>query len=341
MADSRFFQKKIPSLSIAKIIEITGCKPFQFENFEQEISDIAILADATANNVSFLHSPRYFPDFLTSKAGFCLASEAMKERQPLGMKLLLHDNPYFAYSVIASAFYTLIQTDFSTSKPIHQSAKIGKNCQISPFSYIGKDVIIGDDCFIAPSAVIMDGCVIGNRCKINANATISFAVIGDECEIFNGVQIGQDGFGYVFYGGRNHKILQLGIVSIGNRVEIGANSCIDRGALGNTKIADDVKIDNLCQIAHNVEIGQGSILAGGTGIAGSAKIGRFVQIGGGCNIAGHISIGDGVKIAGMSGVMRNIEPKSVMAGIPVMPITKWHRTNSILNKMAENKKDQK
>ena len=174
---------------------------------------------------------------------------------------------------------------------------------------------------------------------INANAVISFAKIGANSIIFNGAKIGQDGFGFAHDAGVNHKITQIGIVEIGNSVEIGANSCIDRGAIENTVIGDGVKIDNLCQIAHNVVIGKGSVIAGCTALAGSSRIGNFVQIGGNSSISGHISIGDGAKVAGMTGVMRDVKPMEVVAGIPSMPIRDWHRMNVSLMKIGSGKKN--
>ena len=216
---------------------------------------------------------------------------------------------------------------------IHSSAKIGKNVEIAPNVFIGANVEIGDNSIIGPNSSILDGVLLGSNCILNSNVVIACAIIGNNCQIFNGAKIGQDGFGFVHNAGKNHKIIQIGIVEIGNNVEIGANSCVDRGALENTIIHDEVKIDNLCQIAHNVEIGYSTVIAGTTAVAGSCEIGKYVQIGGNCSIGGHLKVGDGAKIAGMSGVIRDVEPMSIMAGIPVVPIKKWHRINTLLNKM--------
>jgi UDP-3-O-[3-hydroxymyristoyl] glucosamine N-acyltransferase len=251
---------------------------------------------------------------------------------------LVSKNPYFSYAQIVSEFYQQKKPDFTSKTLIHASAKIGKNVEIAPNVFIGENVEIGDNSIIFPNSSILDGVVIGANCIINSNVVITCAIIGNNCQIFNGAKIGQDGFGFVHNSGKNYKIIQIGIVEIGNNVEIGANTCIDRGALENTIIQDEVKIDNLCQVAHNVEIGYGTVIAGSTAIAGSCKIEKYVQIGGNCSIGGHLKIGDGVKIAGMSGVMRDIEPMAIMAGIPVLPIKKWHRINTLLNKMISDKK---
>ena len=331
----RFFDKKSEFLTLEKVLEISGARLIKETDLNQKIFDIATLVEADEKQISFLNSGQYLEKFSASKAGFCFVEEKYAANTSASALLLIHKNPYFAYAKIAENFYCEKSPDFLEGKLIHPSAKIGDNSKIAPNAYVGKNVEIGKNCIIAPGASIMDGSVIGDNCIINAGAVISFAAIGNNCIIHNGAKIGQDGFGFAHDGGVNHKIIQLGIVKIGDFVEIGANTCIDRGAIENTEIGDGSKLDNLIQIGHNVIIGKGVVIAGCSAIAGSTRIGNFVQIGGGSNISGHISIGDGVQIAGMSGVMRDIEAKQVIAGIPSMPIKKWHRMNIKLMKMGE------
>ncbi|MBM3590669.1 MAG: UDP-3-O-(3-hydroxymyristoyl)glucosamine N-acyltransferase [Alphaproteobacteria bacterium] len=333
----RFFFKK-EFLTLQQVLEITQSKPHKEINILTKIFDIKSLESASEFDISFLNSGQYHDKFLSSKAGFCFVEEKNINKIPSKMVGLICQNPYFRYAQIVNEFYQEKTLEYSSSKLIDPSAKIGKNCQIAPNVFIGKDVEIGDNCIIGPNSSIIDGVIIGNNCKINSGVVISFATIGNNCEFFNGAKIGQDGFGFVHNAGKNYKIKQIGIVEIADNVEIGANTCIDRGALENTIINSDVKIDNLCQIAHNVEIGQGTVIAGSTAVAGSCKIGKFVQIGGNCSIGGHIRVGDGAKIAGMSGVMRDVEPKSAIAGIPVLPIKKWHRLNIELQKLIDKKR---
>ncbi len=334
MKNLRFFDKKFDSLTIERILDITDAKPHKEYDLNSKVFDIKTLASATQNDISFLNSGQYVEKFSNSNAGFCFIDEKNITKIPPTMIGLISKNPYFSYAQIVSEFYQQKKPDFLSKNLIHFSVKIGKNVEIAPNVFIGKNVEIGDNSIIGPNCSILDGVVIGTNCIINSNVVITCAIIGNNCEIFNGAKIGQDGFGFVHNSGKNHKIIQIGIVEIGNNVEIGANSCVDRGALENTIIQDEVKIDNLCQIAHNVEIGYGTVIAGSTAIAGSCKIGKYVQIGGNCSIGGHLKIGDGVKIAGMSGVMRDVEPMAIMAGIPVLPIKKWHRINALLNKMV-------
>ena len=334
MKNLRFFDKKFDSLTIERILDITNAKPHKECDLNSKIFDIKTLESATQNDISFLNSGQYVEKFSNSNAGFCFIDEKNIPKIPVTMIGLISKNPYFSYAQIVNEFYQQKKPDFLSKNLIHSSVKIGKNVEIAPNVFIGKNVEIGDNSIIGPNCSILDGVVIGANCIINSNVVITCAIIGNNCEIFNGAKIGQDGFGFVHNLGKNHKIIQIGIVEIGNNVEIGANSCVDRGALENTIIQDEVKIDNLCQIAHNVEIGYGTVIAGSTAIAGSCKIGKYVQIGGNCSIGGHLKIGDGVKIAGMSGVMRDIAPMAIMAGIPVLPIKKWHRINALLNKMV-------
>ncbi len=335
MSKRSFFNKKVEFLTIAQIIEITGAKPFQAIDPNQKVFDVATLENGDRDDLSFVNSGQYLEKLLTSKTGVCLLEEKYAMRAPAGISALLHKNPYFAYAKVAKAFFEEKLPEFVAGKLIHPTAKIGENSVIAPNAYIGKDVVIGKNCYIAPMASIMDGCIIGDNCLINAGSVISFAVIGNNSIIYSGAKIGQDGFGFAHDSGVNHKIIQLGIVEIGNNVEIGANTCVDRGAIENTIIGDGTKIDNLCQIAHNVIIGKGTVIAGCTALAGSSRIGNFVQIGGGASISGHISVSDGAKIAGMSGVMRDVEPMQTVAGIPALPVRDWHKINSSLIRMIK------
>ena len=336
MANLRFFNKKHEFLTLAQIIEITGAKPSDGADLNAKIFGVATLDKATKEQISFLNSGQYVEKFQTSQAGFCFLDEKNIGRAPQGMITLTHKNPYFCYAQIAATFYESKTPEFVEGKLIHPTAKIGEGSVIAPNAYIGKDVILAKNCFVGPSASIMDSSVLGDNCVVNAGAVISFAIIGNNSVFFNGAKIGQDGFGFAHNAGINHKIIQLGIVEIGNHVEIGANTCIDRGAIENTVIGDGTKIDNLSQIGHNVVIGKGTVIAGCSAIAGSTHIGNFVQIGGNSSVAGHIKVNDGSKIAGMSGVMRDVGVMETVAGIPAMPIKKWYRVTAKLFKMGDN-----
>lgn len=329
MIDSRFVKKKVDFLALKQVVKITKSKLEDGNSdIDCKINGVFTLDEAIDSEISFINSGQYVSSLINSKAGFCFMEKKFLDKKPDAMIALINDDPYFAYSVLLKHFYEDNSTfgdNSNGSDFVAESVVLGKNVRIMAGAYVGNNVKIGDDVFVGPNSVIEDNVEIGSNSVIKGLVNISNAVIGKNAIIHSGVKIGQDGFGFVHNKGVNHKILQLGIVEIGDNVEIGSNSCIDRGAIGNTKISNQVKLDNLVQIAHNVQIGEGTFIAGATCVAGSAKIGRFCQIGGNCSINGHISIGDGVRVAGASGVVKSIDPMGVVGGLPAVPIKDWHR----------------
>ncbi len=343
---NQFFEKKMDYAKLEDVIFLTKSNVREDYDKDKKIYNITTLKNATENDISFLTNSKYIEDLKNTKAYAVFVDEKTAEKVPEGILPLIHENPHLAYTICLNALYSvpLFKKSGGISRKAHVawSAKIGKNVEIQDGAYIDKNVVIGDNCKICANAVIYHGCKIGEKTFIGANSVISYSNIGKECIIHNGAMIGQDGFGFVHHKMFNFKIPQIGKVEIGDYVEIGANTCIDRGALQDTIIGTNTKIDNLVQIAHGVKIGAGSFLAGTAGVAGSAEIGNFVQIGGNSSISGHIKIADGVKIAGASGVAKTIsEPMSSWGGTPAMPITKWHKTNILLDKMTNKKKEKK
>jgi UDP-3-O-[3-hydroxymyristoyl] glucosamine N-acyltransferase len=250
---------------------------------DTRITTIASLENATSSSISFLSSTKYAHQFAAAQAGCVIASksdwEAARDKGYRGATILTSD-PYLYYARL-SQWWTLRVSANSQSTLIHPTAVVGQNVRI------GSDVTIG------ALSVIEDGAVIGARTKIAARVTVGTdCQIGDDCILHSGVVIGADGFGFApdKSTGEWVKIEQLGAVKIGNKVEIGANTCIDRGALEDTLIEDGVKLDNLIQIGHNVHIGKHTALAGCVGVAGSAKIGAHCTVGGGAVVLGHLSV---------------------------------------------------
>ena len=191
------------------------------------------------------------------------------------------------------------------------------------------------NCEIGNNSVIGPGVVIGDNCLIGDNVSIYFSIIGDNAKIYQGVRLGSEGFGFIMKGNSFKKIPQLGRVVIGNHVEVGSNTTIDRGSIGDTIVGNYTMIDNIVHLGHNVKIGERCIIAAMTGISGSTSIGNNVIIGGQVGISGHLSIGNNVKIAAKTGVMKNIDDNSVIAGYPSEKISDWHRNTVILKKMRK------
>ncbi len=329
------FFKSIEFLCIKEIANLTSGTIIG--DTELKISSVSSLDKAQKEDISFFNSSAYLDQFISSKSGACFITEKYIDKAPQGMSVIIVKDPYLAFAIISSKFFPLPTFSENRGKiiDIHESSKIGKNCHISNFVSIGENVVIGDNVYIAPNTTIYNDVVIGNNGYIYSNVSIKCAIIGNNFIIHDGVRIGQDGFGFAPNPSGHIKIPQIGGVVIGNNVEIGANSCIDRGALNDTILSDGTKIDNMVQIAHNVVIGKHCFLASGVGIAGSAVIEDYVSVGGGTGVAPHIRIGMGSQIAPMSGVAHDVEKGSVLIGSPAMNFRTFWRLQAILKKMLK------
>lgn len=339
MANSRFFHNN-GKITLKKIIELTGAVLQTSTNHDTIIEDVAPLELANQEQLSFLINNKYLSSFKESKAGFCFLSKKFANHTPSTMVALLHDNPYKAYAIVASQFYTenKVMNKISSNAAIAKTAKLGSNCNIGNFVVIEDGVNIGDNTIIDHNSVIKRNVIIGNNTKIASNVTISHSIIGDNVIIHPGVKIGQDGFGFASDHTGHLKVPQLGIVKIGDFVEIGANTTIDRGSAQDTIIEDMCQIDNLVQLGHNAQLGKACVMVAQSGVAGSTKLGHFVVIGGQVGVAGHLKIGNQVQIAAQSGVAQNIEDKQIMGGTPAVPIRQWHKQTFCLKKLANKDK---
>jgi UDP-3-O-[3-hydroxymyristoyl] glucosamine N-acyltransferase len=217
---------------------------------------------------------------------------------------------------------------------VHQSATIAEGVTIEPGAVVGREAVIGAGSIIAAGATVGYRVVLGADCYVGAGATVTHAVIGKGVIIHSGARIGQDGFGFAMSGKGHLKVPQIGSVIIGDNVEIGANTTIDRGSLSDTIIGDGTKIDNQCQIAHNVVIGRHCILVAQTGIAGSSELGDFVVMGARSGVLGHVKIGSGAQIAGMAHVKNDVEPGARMGGTPARPFQEWAREVAAVRKLG-------
>jgi UDP-3-O-[3-hydroxymyristoyl] glucosamine N-acyltransferase len=336
MADERFYQKAGP-YTLQDLAAFCGAQLSSDTDPNLEVKDVAPLHKATIGQISCLHNPKYIEQFKETKASACLTSPEYAKYAPKGVGLLLSPKPYRAYGQVAGLFYphTKKSGGVSPQAAVHSTAKIGKNCYIAPFAVIEENVQIGDGCEIGANTVIEAGVEIGNECRICSNVTISHALLGKRVFVKPGARIGQRGYGFHMDEDGHLNIPQLGRVIIADDVEIGSNTTIDRGAEADTVIGCGSRIDNLVQIAHNVQIGENCVIVAQVGIAGSTQLGRFVVAAGQVGIAGHLNIGDGVKIAAQSGVMRDIPKGDTVAGSPCVAVRDWHRQTIALKRLTE------
>ncbi|NQY25976.1 MAG: UDP-3-O-(3-hydroxymyristoyl)glucosamine N-acyltransferase [Piscirickettsiaceae bacterium] len=292
-----------------------------------QVNSIGTLQAATTDQISFLSNKKYKKYLVDTNAGIVIVHESMVVDVP--NHAIIVDDPYVAYAKTAS----LLNPTIEMSKGIHPTASVDATSQIHPSASIAAQVVIESDVEIAEDVIIGPGCVllrgvkVGKATRMTANITICESVqIGKNGLIHPGVVIGADGFGIANDKGTWIKVPQIGSVVIGDDVEIGANTTIDRGAIDNTTIGNGVKLDNQIQIGHNVVIGDNTVIAGCTGIAGSTQIGQNCIIGGGVGISGHLEICDGVQMSGMSMITKSItKPGVYSSGIPAEPVQQWHR----------------
>lgn len=334
MVDTNFYINKGP-FDLNKIAQICGAKFVRGK--DNIINNIAPMGIAGEGEICFFYDKKAKEQASDIKASACVTTEELLEFVPQNVAALVTDNPKKASLLLNLAFYDEKKDDagISNSAKIAPSAILGQRCFIGENVVIGKNVKIGDGCQIGHNVVIGDGCQIGKNCRIDANTTVFYCLMGDDCFIYSGVRIGHDGFGFMFSNGRHQKIPQLGRVIIGNDVEIGANTCVDRGALDDTVIGDGCRIDNLVQVAHNDKLGRGCVLVAMTGIAGSCTFGDYVVCGGQTGFADHINIGSGAQIGAQSGIMRDVEAGTIVMGTPAVPIKDFMRQVSFIQKSVK------
>ncbi|HHF0507526.1 TPA: UDP-3-O-(3-hydroxymyristoyl)glucosamine N-acyltransferase [Vibrio diabolicus] len=326
------------TLTLAELATITGGELFGDESLV--VSRVAPMDKAQEGDVTFLSNPKYAKHLSECQATVVMVKAEHKE-QCVGNALVVSD-PYVAFARVVQAMDTTPKPadDIAPSAVIAADVKMGENVTVGANAVIETGVELGDNVSVGAGCFIGKNAKLGNNTKLWANVTIYHEVsLGDDCLVQSGTVIGSDGFGYANDKGEWIKIPQLGSVRIGNRVEIGACTTIDRGALEDTIIEDNVILDNQLQIAHNVQIGYGTVMPGGTIVAGSTKIGKYCQIGGASVLNGHITIADGVAITGMGMVMRSIEEKGLYSsGIPLQTNREWRKTATRVHRIDEMNK---
>ena len=285
------------------------------------------LQEAGEGELAFLANSAYRRYLATTEASAVLL--AANDAESFSGNALIVANPYLAYARLSKLFdpHGGFQSGRHPSAVIAASAQVDDSASIGAHVVVGEGAVIGKNVFLGPGAVVGSDSVLGEGCYLHANVTIYHGVaVGKNCIFHSGAVIGADGFGFAPDNGQWVKIHQLGGVEIGDDVEIGANSTVDRGALGNTVIGRGVIIDNLVQVAHNVEIGDYSALAGCSAVSGSTKIGKHCVLAGGVGLVGHIELCDGVTVTGMTMVTKSIDKPGVYSsGTPLQPSGQWKK----------------
>lgn len=299
-------------------------------NPEVTIHKLAKIEEGVPGSLTFLANPKYTPYIYSTKASIVVVNKDFQSEQEITSTLIRVDDAYTAFARLLE-LYNQIKNEkkgISSLAFVSSSAKIGKDVYIGELAYVGDNVEIGDNTKIFPQAFLGDNVVVGNNSTIFAGVIIySDNQIGNNCTIHGGVVIGGDGFGFAPQQDKNYKkVAQIGNVIIEDDVEIGSNTTIDRATLGSTIIRRGVKLDNLIQVAHNVEIGENTVIAAQTGISGSTKIGKNCMIAGQVGFVGHINIGDEAKIGAQAGVNTNVKDGSIVLGSPAIDISNYRRS---------------
>lgn len=340
-----YFKDRLPLPSRCSNISIFGAMEFSARqiatllngtiegNADVKVNRLAKIEEGEKGSLSFLANPKYTDYIYSTSASIVLVNNSFSAENPIseGVTLIRVENAYEGFASLLDHYNTLQndQTGIESPVSIDPSAKIGANTYIGSFCYVGRGSVVGDGTKIYPNASIGRNVKIGSGCVIyHGVRVLDECIIGNNCVIHPGAIIGGDGFGFVpNEANRYNKVAQTGNVVLEDHVEIGSNTTIDRATLGSTIIRKGVKLDNLIQIAHNVEIGENTVIAAQTGVAGSTKIGRDCMIGGQVGIIGHLTIANGVKIAAQSGIGSNIETEGeIVQGSPAFKVSDYKRS---------------
>jgi UDP-3-O-[3-hydroxymyristoyl] glucosamine N-acyltransferase len=301
-------------------------------NPQVKVTGLAKIEEGQEGTLSFLSNPKYEEYIYSTKSSICIVNNTFDPSKPLpsSLTLIKVEDAYSCFAKLLEAYAQMTRKQPGIDQPsfISQTAKIGEHLYLGAFAYVGDNALIGNNVAIYPNAYIGDNVKIGDNTVIHPGATIyNDCVIGNRCVIHAGVVVGADGFGFAPNDkGEFQKVPQIGNVVIEDDVEIGSNTTIDRATMGSTFIRKGVKIDNLCQIAHNVDVGQHTAMAAQVGVAGSAKIGQHVMIGGQAGISGHLKIADGTKIVAQSGIPSTVKKADTLMGSPGIPLDDFKRS---------------
>lgn len=303
-----------------------------------KINTFAKIEEGKPGAISFLSNRKYVNYIYDTKSSVVLVDEDLVLEKPVSTTLVRVKNAYEAVARLLQMYESMKpkKKGIDSLAFIDPTAKIGKDCYIGPFVAIGPGAVIGDGCVLHPHVTVGEKATVGNNTEIYSNAVIyHHCKVGNNCVLHAGCVIGADGFGFAPTKDGYDKIPQIGIVTIEDNVEIGANTCIDRSTMGSTYVRKGVKLDNLVQIAHNTDIGANTVMSAQVGVAGSAKIGEWCMFGGQVGIAGHITIGNRVLLGAQSGVPGSLKDNQELIGTPPTTMTNFFRSQAIVKRLPD------
>ncbi len=335
--DPRFFARSGP-YTVAQIAAAAGAAPPS--GADLLLHGVAPLQLAGPVHLSFLDNRRYITALTATSAGAVIVHPDMAKHVPAGSVALLTQEPYLGWARAAALFHPLppARPGIHASAVVDPSAMIDPMADLGPFCVVGAGAEIGAGCRIGPHGVIGAGAILGPDCRIGAHASVSHAILGARVYVYPGARVGQEGFGFAMSGAGFVSVPQLGRVIVGDDVEIGANSTVDRGSAQDTVIGAGTRIDNLVQIAHNVSLGRCCVLAAQVGISGSTVLEDFVMVGGQAAFAGHVRVGQRARIGAQAGVISDVAAGAELLGSPAMPLKEFFRNVATLRRIAAGRR---
>ncbi|MEL6967585.1 MAG: UDP-3-O-(3-hydroxymyristoyl)glucosamine N-acyltransferase [Pseudomonadota bacterium] len=334
-----------PAIPLVELANRTGCTLVNAQDGTKTVNSVAPVEDATPGALTFLTKPKYLSAVQNSSAAAVICHARHADKFPDHIAVMTSPEPYRAFGLAAAILFPsamrpqpVFGEGISKAAHIHETALLEEGATVEAGAVIGRDVRIGADTYIGPNVTIGAGCHIGRDTAIAGNVSIVHSLIGDHVILQSGVRLGGDGFGFAT-GMTHQKIPQVGRVIIQDHVEIGANTCVDRGANRDTIIGEGTKIDCLVMVGHNVVIGRHCVIVGQVGLAGSCELEDYVVIGGQAGVSGHLKVGQRAQLAGRSGVVDDVPPGAKWGGAPARPVMHWIREVNRVRRDALSDKD--